>query len=148
MSHMSSIPILAGRIAKKTAFCRPTKVQTLQWPYSSTIFHLAILLRLAILRQILQGLKSVSSQARVASQWNIATTKIHVRAEGFGRLAAHNGERLLTHCTRIRNTGLMPHGRVSDGVRSQHPYAGKVDVQKNAQEGYSMFGIPGKPYII
>ena len=29
----------------------------------------------------------------------------------------------------------MPHGRVSDGVRSQHPYAGKVDVQKNNQEG-------------
>ena len=32
---------------------------------------------------------------------------------------------------RIWSVGcLMPHGRVSDGVRSQHPYAGKVDVQK------------------
>jgi len=29
---MSSIPILAGRIPKKAAFCRPTKVQDLQWP--------------------------------------------------------------------------------------------------------------------
>ena len=48
---MSSIPILAGRIAKKKRhFADPRRYKPCNGPYSSTIFHLAILLRLAILR--------------------------------------------------------------------------------------------------